>query len=113
MRGRLITDESSLQIRAPNIRMKGHGVSSRSSRGEIDTLNRRGEQDGVTDCSRKTKEALCCACPLKAGRTAAPGHIAGLSISKQSLMVVYILPPNLPMASKDLQSTSPFLTMSG
>ena len=55
MRGRLITDESSLQIRAPNIRMKGHGVSSRSSRGEIDTLNRRGEQDGVTDCSRKTK----------------------------------------------------------
>ena len=81
MRGRLNSDEHSLQIRITNIRLHGIGVSSRHS--------------------------------PKAGCTAEPGYIAGLSISKQSLMVVYILPPNRPMASKDLQSTSPFLTMSG
>jgi hypothetical protein len=81
--------------------------------GVFDTLNSRREQDDVSNGSRKIKEAICCACPLKAGRTAAGGYIAGLSISKPSLVVVYILPPNRPMASRDLQSTSPFLTMSG
>ena len=47
----MITDEYSLQIRLINIKMKGPGVSSRRSRGEIDSLNSRGEQDGVSGCS--------------------------------------------------------------
>jgi hypothetical protein len=81
MRGRLIGDEHSFQIKILDIRLKGLKVSSGHS--------------------------------PKASCTAGFGYIAGLSISKQSLMVEYILPPNLPMASKDLKSTSPFLTMSG
>ena len=44
MRGRLIADESSLQMMAINIRMKGPGVSSRHSRVEIPLLNSRGSR---------------------------------------------------------------------